>query len=357
MTYKRVAGVVLVGGLAVIAMAKVGAKPPGEPFVPESEATQPALVEAVSATVGMVTESVQAVGTLQAVASITVRPEIAGVIRRINFSDGQPVERGDVLIELDQDELRAEASQASAHEQMARVTYERIRRLASQQTTIVPVQQVDEARLALEAAEANSVLYAIRLKKTVIRAPFSGTAGFRRVSAGDYVQPGQDVVNFEDLHVLHVDFKVPESWLSRLRVGQGVAVTTDAFPARPFDGQVSAIDPRVEASTRTVPVRAAVPNPQGLLRPGLFATVRLVLGEPVRALLIPEEAVFLNRDRTMVFRIEGDTARLAEVVTGTREHNQVEIQAGLREGEWVVRGGTHKVRDGQRVSIKPAPDR
>jgi len=310
------------------------------------------LVEIAPVTVGSITESIQAVGTLQAVASITVRPEMSGVIRRIDFSDGQSVERAASLIELDQEELQAQANQAAAQEKIAQVTYERLKRLAGQQTTIVPAQQVDEARLALQAAAANSVLYAVRLKKSVIRAPFAGTLGLRRVSVGDYVQPGQDIVNLEDLRTLHVDFKVPEVWLGRLFVGQGLAVTTDAFPDGLFEGQVSAIDPRVEAVNRTVAVRAAVPNPKGTLRPGLFATVRLTLGREAQALLIPEEALFLQHEKTMVFRVDNQTARLTEIAAGARERGLVQVRAGLKEGDRVVRTGTHKLHDGLHVSLK-----
>lgn len=341
-----------VTALAVALMLKVGDRSAMESAVQADLADSPMLVEVAPVTVSSMTESIQAVGTLQAIASIVVRPEIAGVIRRIGFADGQLVERGAPLIELDQEELQAQANQAAAQEKIAQVTYDRLKRLSSQQTTIVPVQQIDEARLALQAASANSVLYATRLKKTVIRAPFSGTVGLRRVSVGDYVQPGQDLVNLEDLRTLHVDFQVPEVRLSQLLVGQAMAVTTEAFPERAFEGQVSAIDPRVDAANRTVAVRAAVPNPEGGLRPGLFATVRLTVGQQAHALFIPEESVWLQREKTMVFRVDGPVVRLNEVTVAARERGLVQVRAGLKAGDQVVRTGTHKLRDGMRVSIK-----
>lgn len=349
---KSIAIVVILCGVATIVAFKLWDRSTLESAVPKEDTERSILVEAAPVTVGSITESIQAVGTLQAVASITVRPEMSGVIRRIDFGDGQSVERAAPLLELDQEELQAQANQAAAQEKIAQVTYERLKRLSGQQTTIVPAQQVDEARLTLQAAAANNVLYAVRLKKSVIRAPFAGTLGLRHVSVGDYVQPGQDIVNLEDLRSLHVDFKVPEVWLGRLFVGQRLAVTTDAFPDGPFDGQVSAIDPRVDAVNRTVAVRAAVPNPNGTLRPGLFATVRLTLGQEAHALLIPEEAVFLQRDKAMVFRVDDQIVRLTEVVVAARERGMVQIRTGLKEGDRVVRTGTHKLRDGLRVSIK-----
>ena len=298
------------------------------------------------------TESIQAVGTLEAIASITVRPEIAGVIRRIHFQDGQIVERAAPLLELDPEELQSQVNQAAAEEKMTLVTYKRLKRLNDQQEVIVPAQQIDEARMAWQAAASNSLLYAARLKKTIIRAPFSGTVGLRRVSVGDYIQPGQAIVNLEDLSTLHVDFKVAEVWLSRLHVDQQLMLTTDAFPDTTFTGHVTAIDPRVDATNRTVAVRAAIPNPAGTLRPGLFVTVRLNVGEDSRALLIPEEAGFLRQEKAMVFQVEDRTARLKEVTLGVRERGMIHVRAGLKEGDLVVRTGTHKLHDGALVSIK-----
>lgn len=355
MKLKSIVGLAGIAVLMAVLTIRIGGWSTSESSTRGSESAQPILVEVAPVTLGSVTESIQAVGTLEAVASITVRPEIAGVIRRINFQDGQVVERAAPLLELDQEELQSQVTQAAAEEKMALVTYERLKRIADEQSAIVPAQQMDEARMAWHAASANSRLYGARLKKTVIRAPFSGTLGLRRVSVGDYLQPGQDIVNLEDLRTLHVDFKVAEVWLSRLHVGQALTVTTDAFPKTPFEGEVTAIDPRIDAVNRTVAVRAVVPNPSGTLRPGLFVTVRLTLGENQRALLIPEEAVFLRQEKSMVFQIEGRTARLKEVTLGSRERGMAHARTGLSEGDVVVRTGTHKLHDGDLVSIQ-SPD-
>ncbi|HEU5406734.1 MAG TPA: efflux RND transporter periplasmic adaptor subunit [Nitrospira sp.] len=262
----------------LIIAIRLGGRSTSESSTAAPASDQLLLVEVAPVIVGSITESIQTVGTLEAIASIMVRPEIAGVIRRIHFQDGQVVERAAPLLELDPEELQSQVNQAAAEENMTLVTYERLKRIADQQTAIVPAQQMDEARMAWHAAAANSRLYAARLKKTVIRAPFSGTLGFRHVSVGDYLQPGQDIVNLEDLRNLHVDFKVAEVWLSRLYVAQPLIVTTDAFPNTAFEGRVTAIDPRIDAVNRTVAVRAVIPNPAGTLRPGLFVTVRLTVG-------------------------------------------------------------------------------
>lgn len=346
--------IIMIGIVAVVILItfRLGNQSPSESSTTTTAPNQPIWVDIVPVTVGSITESIQAVGTLEAIASITVRPEIAGVIRRIHFQDGQVVERAAPLVELDQEELQSQVTQAAAEEKMAVVTYERLKRITDEQSAIVPAQQMDEARMAWHAAAANSRLYAARLKKTVIRAPFGGTLGLRRVSVGDYLQPGQDIVNLEDLRTLHVDFKVAEVWLSRLHVDQTLNVTTDAFPGTTFEGRVTAIDPRVDAVNRTVAVRAVIPNPEDTLRPGLFVTVRLTLGEDARALLIPEEAGFLRQEKSMVFQVEGQTARLKEVTLGVRERGMVHVRAGLKEGDVVVRAGPHKLHDGDLVSMK-----
>ncbi len=354
MNIKSLAVFVGIVVLVAIITIRLGNWSTSESSPAASVSDQPLLVEVAPVAVGPITESVQAVGTLEAIASITVRPEIAGVILRIHFKDGQSVARAVPLVELNSEELQSQVNQAVAEEKMTQVTYERLKRLNDQQEVIVPAQQIDETRMAWQAAASNSLLYAARLKKTVIRAPFSGTVGLRRVSVGDYVQPGQAIVNLENLSTLHVDFKVAEVWLSRLYAGQQLIVTTEAFPKETFLGRVTAIDPRVDSTNRTVAVRASIPNQAGTLRPGLFVTVKLTVGEDTRALLIPEEAEFLRHDKAMVFRVEDRTARLTEVTLGLRERGMVQVRSGLHEGDQVVRTGTHKLRDGILVSIKPS---
>ncbi len=346
--------IIMIGVVAVVGLItfRLGNHSPSESSTAPPASDQRMWVDIAPVTVGSITESIQAVGTLEAIASITVRPEVPGVIRRIHFHDGQVVERAAPLVELDQEELQSQVAQVATEEKMAVMTYERLKRITDEQSAIVPAQQMDEARMAWHAAAANSRLYAARLKKTVIRAPFSGTLGLRRVSVGDYLQPGQDIVNLEDLRTLHVDFKVAEVWLSRLHADQTLIVTTDAFPQTTFEGRVTAIDPRVDAVNRTVAVRAVIPNPEGTLRPGLFVTVRLTLGEDSRALLIPEEAGFLRQEKSLVFQVEGGIARLKEVTLGMRERGMVHVRAGLKEGDVVVRTGPHKLHDGDLVSIK-----
>ncbi len=306
-------------------------------------------VEVASVSVGRATEEVFAVGTLQANESVMVRPEITGRITRINFREGEQVEQGRLLVELDAAELEAQLAQASAELEIARLNHNRMRRLIANDN--VSQQELDQAASTLKSARANYDLYKERLSKTRLLAPFRGFLGTRRVSPGDYVQPGRDIVNLEDIETLKIDFKVPETYLRRLSVGQRVEVRVDAFKAEVFEGRVYALDPRVDEVSRTVRVRARIPNPNLDLRPGLFANLTLVVGEIEHALMIPEEAVIPEQDRMYVFRVVDGTAHRVEIKLGLRKKGTVQVISGLNPGDTVVRSGHQKIRDG--ASVQP----
>lgn len=320
--------------------------PSQEKAAPPSFATP---VEVAPVTVGQITEAIPAVGTLEANESVMIRPEIAGRIVRVNFQEGQAVGQGRVLVELDAAELEAQLAQAEASLEIAKLQHERTRRLIAKDN--VSRHELDQAATNLKSAEANYRFFQERLAKTKIRSPFAGHLGTRRVSPGDYVQPGHEIVNLEDLSSVKIAFMVPEIFFSRLAVGQEVHVRVDAFPGQVFKGRVYSLDPRLDEISRAVRVRARIPNPQTKLRPGMFASVQLILGQNENALLIPEEAVLPQQDKTFVFRIVDQTARLAEVKLGARERGMAQVVEGLAATDTVVRAGLQKIRDG--MPVKP----
>jgi membrane fusion protein, multidrug efflux system len=314
------------------------------------EASPTTVVEITPVTVGRINDIVRAVGTLEANESVMIRPEIPGLITRILFTEGQAVEKGMALIELDDSELQAHVADAEAQLKIAHLTYDRMMQLTGNQNPFISEQQIDQAISTLGTAKANYALYQTRLAKTRIRAPFAGYVGIRRISPGDYVQPGQDLVNLEDLHTLKIDFKIPETFLPRLSIGQQIEVITDADPTHPFTGHIYVLDPRVDSSSRAVRVRARVPNAGGKLRPGLFANIDLTLGEQANALLVPEEAVIPQRDKSFVYRVQNHTARWTEVGLGMRHGGLVQVLQGLHEGDDIIRVGHHKIKDGTAVA-------
>jgi len=343
--------IVVLSGLSLLLSQLWATKSTGS-TAPGSSAVLPALVEVVPVAVEAMSERVHAVGTLDANESIMVRPEIAGVVTRVRFTEGQAVEKGMVLIELDDSELQAHVAEAKAQLKIARLTYDRMMQLTGSQNPFISQQQIDQAISSLGSAEANDSLYQTRLAKTRIRAPFSGFVGIRRISPGDYIQPGQDLINLEDLRTLKIDFKIPETFLNRVKAGQQVRITTDADPDAVFLGEIYVVDPRVDSGSRAVRVRARIPNHAEKLRPGLFASVDLVLHQRDRALVIPEEAVIPQREKTFVYRVLDHTARWTEVTLGMRERGLVEVVDGIGAGEGVVRVGHHKLKDGMAVRTK-----
>jgi membrane fusion protein (multidrug efflux system) len=344
-------GAALLAAFAFFALRWTGLTAFSAPEAPTDLRDDTAVVLA-RVTIDDVRQTIKAVGTLHANESIMVRPEISGRIRRVLFQEGHAVEKDAFLIELDDSELQAELAQAAAQLKVSRLTFDRLRLLDLDGKRYVPKQQLDEAAGSLQAAQAAHVLYATRLAKTKIRAPFAGLTGIRRVSPGDFVTIGQDLVNLEDVRTLKIDFKVSETLLRHIAPGQSIEVETDAYPGETFHGTVYVIDPKVDMSTRAVQARARIPNPEARLRPGMFAQVTLLLGQPERALLIPEEAVIPSKDKVFVYRIEGDRARRTEVRLGTRTIGFVQVVHGLQEQDAVVRVGHHKLQDG--ATIRPS---
>jgi membrane fusion protein, multidrug efflux system len=325
----------------------------GTPAIPASDAVNGSNDETRVTLAPVIVEQIRrntkAVGTLHANESIMIRPEIPGRVRQVLFQEGQAVEKDAFLIELDDSELQAELAQAAAQLKVSRLTYERIKQLDLDGKRYVPRQQLDEVAGTLQVAQAAHVLYSTRLAKTKIRAPFAGLTGIRRVSPGDFVVAGQDLVNLEDVRTLKIDFKVSETLLRHIVPGRSIEVTTDAYPGEVFQGTVYVVDPKVDMSTRSVQARARIPNVNYRLRPGMFAQLTLFLGQQERALLIPEEGIIPQKDKTFVYRAEGGTARWTEVQLGMRTRGYVQVLQGLQEQDVVVRVGHHKLQDGARI--------
>jgi len=208
--------------------------------------------------------------------------------------------------------------------------------------------QFDQLEATLKANRAKLAAAQARLEDTVIRAPFSGRVGLRRVSVGTLISPGDVITTLDDTSVIKLDFTVPENFLSSLREGLAVRATAPAFAGRAFSGKVSSIDSRVDMNTRAVTVRALLANEDGALRPGMFLNVSLANDER-EALVIPEQALTPEAERQYVFVVADGKAQRREVRIGSRRPGSVEVLAGLNAGEQVVVEGTQKVRDGAPV--------
>lgn len=291
----------------------------------------------------------EALGNARANEAVDVRPEITAAITRILFQEGQQVKQGDVLLELESSEPLADLAAARAALVESTSQYRRSEELFK--TRVVSESQLEQLAAQRDADQAAVNAAQARLAQTVIRAPFDGGLGLRRVSLGSIVSPATIITTLDDISVIKLDFDVPAVFLSRLQKGLPVTARSAAWPDMEFHGEVITIDTRVDPISRTITVRALLPNEDARLRPGMFLTVSL-LKDDVEALMIPEQAVIPERSKQFVYVLgENDLVEKREVRTGRRRPGQVEILSGLAPGETVIAEGTQRAKPGQPVTV------
>jgi membrane fusion protein (multidrug efflux system) len=294
---------------------------------------------------------IEAVGTALANESVEITSKVTNTVTAIRFAEGQRVRRGAVLVELDRATAAAELAEAEATLGEARNQFNRGRDLSV--TQALSKAQLDQLETAVKTAEARVAAARARVNDTVIRAPFDGRTGFRRVSLGGLVNSGAVITTLDDTSVIKLEFTMPQSFLNELVPGLPIQATTEGLPTRVFDGKVTTIGSRVDANTRSIPVRAELPNRDGVLRPGMFMSVR-VKGREMPTLMLPEEALVPEQGKTYVYVVAEGRASRREVQTGGRTPGSVAVLAGLQPGERVVVEGTQRVRDGAMVAESAA---
>ncbi len=311
-------------------------------------------VEVQKVGIAPIVDALRAIGTLRADQSIIVRSEVPGVIVKMGFVESMPVMRGQLLIKLDDTIARAEVQQAEAALNLAQRNYDRASELA--RTGAGATRARDEAQAAFENTRAALALARARLEKTTINAPFAGLAGLRKVDLGAYITVGQDLLSLDAVDLMMVDFTVPERYLRFLAPDNRIQIEADALPGQIFDGKITALNPRIDPDGRSLAVRAQVPNPQGMLKPGMFVRVEIVVAQRDNAVVIPEQAIVPSGDRVTVYRIVDGKSVLTPIKLGLRSFGKVEVVDGLKEGDTIVTAGQLKVQDGGAVRIlSPAP--
>ena len=332
------------GGKDEAAAAAAGGPPGGMQLPVEAVTVQPQALVA----------GLQTVGSLRADESVVVRPEVAGRISRIHFTEGGRVAAGQPLITLDGSLAQASLNEAAANLENSRRAASRAGQLTKQQ--LIAQADYDRARAALGVDQARVASARTALSKMTLRAPFSGQIGLREVSVGEFVEVGQDLVTLVRLDPIEVDFSVPETALAQLGNGQKLSVTVDAFPDERFGGEVVAIAPVVDANSRSARLRAQIPNPDGRLKPGQFAKVQLDTGtDNATALLVPEQALMQDGDTRFVYTVVDGKARKTVIRTGARVPGMVQVLEGLKGGDVVITAGQGKpmMHDGMAVMILP----
>jgi membrane fusion protein (multidrug efflux system) len=300
----------------------------------------------------------EALGTLRANESVVVTANVTETISAIHFDDGQRVSAGDVLVEMTSAEEDALLEEVRARVAEAERQYRRVQSLAERGSASASL--LDERRRDLDTARASLVAVESRLKDRVVKAPFGGIVGLRNISLGALVEPGDAITTLDDDRIMKLDFTVPSIFLPSLRSGLAIEASAPALDDEMFDGEISAVDTRIDPVTRSVQVRALLPNPEQVLRPGLLMRVEL-LRNPRRALTVPEEALLHRGDDHFVLTLSqsDDGATLAErrqVQIGARRPGFVEITAGLEAGARVITHGSDKAKPGEPVTVMAVDD-
>jgi membrane fusion protein, multidrug efflux system len=349
------AAAALLGEKTASAPANAGAPGPAAgasgPAGPRAPAVEVAKVEVMK-----LTDDTQAVGNLRSRQSVMLRPEVSGRITQLNFRDGDRVQKGQLLVQFDDQLPVAQTKQSQAELSIAVANHKRNQDLAAQ--NFISQRTVDESAASLEVAQAKLALSRATAARLAILAPFNGITGIRTVNPGDYLKDGADIVNIEDMDAVFVDFRLPERFLTKIKKGQRADVDLDALPGRKFVAFVQAIDPLIDANGRSVSVRACIDNRSLSLRPGMFARVTAVFGERARALVIPEEAIVPQGPRLFVIKVvdgpekDSKISERVEVKVGIRRPGRVEITEGLSEGDVIVIAGQQRIqKDGSAVRV------
>src|SRR5690349_14171070 len=318
-----------------------GGPPPGG-----ARSNAPASVTLAAVRTQRVSQKLEALGNARANESVEISSKTSNIVTAVTFRDGERVKRGQVLVQLDNAQALADVAATQAAVAESERLYNRSRELLN--TQALSKSSFDQLEATLKANRAKLAAAQARLEDTVIRAPFAGRVGLRRVSVGTLISPGDVITTLDDTSVIKLDFSVPENFLSTLREGLAVRATAPAFSGRSFAGKVSSIDSRVDVNTRAVTVRALLANEDGALRPGMFLNVTLANDER-ETLIIPEQALTPEAERPYGVVVADGKAQRRGVGVRSRRPGLVEVLAGLHAGVQVVVEGTQRVRDGSPV--------
>ncbi|WP_148864199.1 efflux RND transporter periplasmic adaptor subunit [Marinobacter fonticola] len=324
-----------------------------------SQPQPPAIVEATTAQSDTWIQAIKAVGSITAINGVEIANEVAGVVESVGFESGDRVKKGDTLLRMDTSTDEAALRTQRADAQLAQQQFDRNANLLPKRA--VSQAQYDEAKANMEAAQARVNEAEAQLQKKVIKAPFDGTLGLRLVDQGQYLGVGTSIVEINMLDPIYVDYTLPEKELANVDVGHDVIATVAAVPNKSFRGKVSAINSSVNPQTRTVRIRATLPNPEQALRPGMFATIQTVRPEDRDVVTLPRTAISFNTYGDFVYVLKKNdqdqlvTERRGVETGGTRE-GRVEVTQNLDAGERVVATGLLRLRADQPVKLASEED-
>ena len=293
-------------------------------------------------------ESVEAVGTARANEQVVITSKYSDLVDGIYFDDGQQVKKGDLLVKLNNQQELAKVNELKANLSESQAHLKRLTELLSSRATSKSLVEQQEAKT--KAIEAQLVSAKAKLNDLTLRAPFSGVLGFREVSKGAYIDAGDVITSLDDISSIKVDFHLPERLLTHINIGQQVTAINSAYRNKEFIGKITAIDSRIDSSTRTIKVRATISNKTLQLHPGMLLNISVLL-QVENILQLPESSIIPIENNHYVFAVSENTAVRKAIKIGRRHPGVVEVISGLVEGEQVVVEGALKLRDGSAVSI------
>jgi membrane fusion protein (multidrug efflux system) len=347
------AAAVLLGALGFIKFKQVQSAVQASAFQPPPEA-----VTSIVAHREQWPATLSVIGTMEAVHGVTVSADLPGQVERIDFESGKSVQVGDVLVELDTRQERAQLASLEAQRDLARVSYDRAQQLVDD--GVISRVEYDQATSQRKATEANVAEIKATIERKTIRAPFSGILGIRQVNLGQYLSAGQAIVSLQALSPIYVNFGVPQQTLSQMIVGHAVHVAKEDLPNAAFSGRVTAVDSVVNEATRNIQIQATLSNPEGKLRPGMFVQVEVPLGAARSVIALPASAINYAPYGDSVFVITdlkdpgGKTYRGVQqqfVKVEGSHGDQVAIVSGVNPGDEVVTSGVFKLRNGAAVQV------
>ncbi len=305
------------------------------------------------------------IGTMEAVHGVTVSADLPGTVDRINFDSGKPIREGEILVELDTRQERAQLAALEAQRDLARVQYGRMQQLVKE--GVISRVEYDQATAQQKATQANVAEIHATIERKTIRAPFSGILGIRKVNLGQYLSAGDAVVPLQSLNPIYVNVGLPQQTVGQVGVGRNLRVTSEDLPGQVFSGRVTAIDSVVDQATRNVQVQATLSNPQGKLRPGMFVQVEVGLGASRPVIALPASAISYAPYGDSVFIITDLKDPKGQTYRGVRQQfvkvegsrgDQVAVVSGVNAGDEVVTSGVFKLRNGAAVQVnnKVQPD-
>jgi membrane fusion protein (multidrug efflux system) len=333
--------------------AKKGGKGPGkgEAAGPRAGGGGPVTVDAVVLKAEPLSNKVLSTGTVMANEQVDIRSEISGKITGLYFKEGQPVKKGQVLVQVNADELQAQRRKLEYSIQLNETQEFRQKKLLDKEA--ISQQEYDIVLTQLNSIRADLQQLKAQIAKYTIRAPFTGVIGLRQVSVGSYISPATLVASMQDIDPVKVDFSVSERYASLLKRGDPITFTINGeTQANKFRGEVYAIEPSIDLATRSVKVRALSANPDGKLIPGAFARVELTVGTIENALMIPTEALVPTVKGQTVYLYRNGLARELPVQTGIRTERQIQITEGVQPNDSLIVTGLLQLKDSMQVSVK-----